>query len=210
MPSELNAESYGARGATWEAKGYAGGGNVRDLIDSERGRPAIVAGSGKGVFDEVRQASSILGRDALVFAVNDVGVLLPRVDHFVSLHTPKLELWAALRRDEGSAGYGNRDFRLHDAGLYGRREFYQWASLVPTMALSGMFAAQIAYLMGCFPIVLCGCPNDGTPRFWEHESRGADYIRVQQQVRDEMQYKPDFKRVVRSMSGWSKEFFGCL
>ena len=210
MPSEATAESYGAHGALWEAKGYSGRGNVAGLIDSLRHRPAVVAGSGREVFDEVAEASRLCGGSAVVFAVNDVGVLLPRVDHFVSLHTPKLDLWVALRRDETSGGYGNRDFRVHDAGLYGAREWHQWTGLVPTMALSGMFAAQIAYLMGCDPIILCGCPNDGTPRFWETGSatRNPGYVQVQQQIKAEMAFKPEFKKAVRSMSGWSREFFG--
>jgi len=209
MRSQVTAQSYGSRGASWESKGYSGAGNVEGLIDSLHGRPAIVAGSGKGVFDEVDFAvNRFRDRMPLVFAVNDVGVLLPRVDHLVSLHTPKLDLWAELRRDPTSSGYGNRDFHVHDAGLYGDREWYQWKNLVPTMALSGMFAAQVAYLMGCEPIILCGCPNDNTPRFWERECGNFDYSRVQQQVKEEMGFKPDFKRVVRAMGGWSRDFFG--
>jgi hypothetical protein len=192
----------------WEAKGYVGGGNVAELIDSAAGTPALVAGSARGVFDEVDRATSVFGGHPLTFAANDVGVLLPRLDHFVSLHTARLDFWVAIRRDPTGSSYGNIDFRVHDGGLYGVRPWYQWKELTPTMSLSGMFAAQIAYLMGCQPIVLCGCPNDDTPRFWETISRSKDYCKAQASIKQEMEYKPDFKNVVRAMSGWSKSFFG--
>lgn len=206
MP-EYNAQTFGSYGAEWDHKGYCGSGNVSGLLDSLQGRTAIVAGNGRGVFEEVEVVD--MGKE-VIFAVNDVGVLLPRVDHFVSLHTPKLDLWVELRRDPSSTGYGNRDFRVHDAALYGERDWYQWKLLTPIMALSGMFAAQIAYLMGCESIILCGCPNDDTPRFWEtgNISGNKSYVEVQRQIKQEMAFKPEFKKAVRSMSGWSKEFFG--
>jgi hypothetical protein len=211
MRSEVNAISAGSLGAGWESKGYFGGGNVEEILDSLSGQAAIIAGSAKGVFDEVEAATAILQR-VNIFAVNDVGVILPHVDHFVSLHTPKLVHWVELRRDETSAGYGNRDFRVHDGGLYDKREWYQWKALTPTMSLSGMFAAQIAYLMGCHLIVLCGVPCDSTPRYWETgtSTKNTGYQNSQRQIREEMAYKPNFKSRVRSMSGWSREFFGTL
>ena len=94
-------------------------------------------------YDEVRQPGF------LIFAVNDVGCYLAHVDHWVSLHTPRLDHWVEVRRDPTSRPMGNLDFHVHDAGLYGARTWYQWTGLTPLMALSGMFAAQVAYLMGC-------------------------------------------------------------
>jgi len=192
----------------WEAKGYHGAGNVGELIDSLASRPAIIAGNGKGVFDEVEEAYTSVGNMAVVFSANDVGVYLPVVHHMVSLHGPKLMHWVELRRDSTSRPNGNNDFRVHDAGLHGKADWYQWEHLTPIMSLSGYFAMQIAYLMGCFPIVLCGCPGDSTPRFWETKGVNPGYVRSQQQIKEEMGYKPDFKKVVRSMSGWTRSYFG--
>lgn len=208
MASEAMAAGYAAQVATWFSKGYAGGGNVAGLIDSLQGCPAVVVGSGKGVFDEVAEARSRLG-ECVVFAVNDVAVLLPHVDHMVSLHTPKLVLWAELRRDATSQGYGNKDFQIHDGGMFGKHLWHQWTGLTPMMAQSGLFAAQIAYLMGCAPIVLAGVPCDETPRFWESEPKAESYYAgTRRQLMAEMSYKPDFKKVVRSMSGWTRGYFG--
>jgi hypothetical protein len=145
----------------------------------------------------------------IIYAANDVGVYLPHVDHMVSLHTPKLDHWVGLRRDATSKGYGNKDFRVHDGGLYDEREWHQWTGLTPIMALSGLFSAQIAWLMGCSPIVLCGCPTDDTPCFWQYDGiANVAYVRVQGQFKAEVDRNPEFKKALRSMSGWSKEYVG--
>lgn len=192
----------------WSFKGYSGQG-CRGLFDSLCDRPAIVAGSARGVFEEISRAQSILG-GSLVFASNDVGVLLPRVDHFVSLHGPRLEHWVALRRDPTGTGYGNVDFEVHDAGKHGTREGWnQWTGLSPLMALSGLFAAQIAFLMGCKPIVLCGCPTDDTPRFWESEGRPG-YAKSQQMFLSEVGRNRELADALLSMSGWTKKVLGEL
>jgi hypothetical protein len=179
-----------------------------DLIGELRGQPAIIAGNAKGVFEEVSAAQSGMGGH-VVFACNDVGVYLPHVDHMVSLHTPKLDHWVELRRDATSKGYGNKSFRVHDGGLYGEREWHQWTHLTPMMALSGLFAAQIAWLMGCSSIVLCGCPTDSTPCFWQPDNTiNGGYPKVQSQFKAEVDRNPEFKKALSSMSGWTKEFLG--
>jgi hypothetical protein len=192
----------------WQAKGYSGSGNVEGLIDSLQSRTAIVAGNAKGVFEEVQ---SVGIEEVVVFAVNDCGMYLPHMDHLVSLHTPKLIFWAMLRRDGSSKSVGNIDFKTHGAYV-GNGPDYIWEGLSPLMALSGYFAMQLAYLMGCERIILCGCPGDLTPRFWETGPRtdNFDYQTdgVIQQLTQEMARLPEFKSKVRSMSGFTKEFFG--
>jgi hypothetical protein len=189
----------------WDFAGYQGEG-CGDLIGELRGQPAIIAGNAKGVFEEVQTAYAAMGRP-VIFAANDVGVYLPWVDHMVSLHTPKLDHWVELRRDATSKGYGNKSFRVHDGGLYGEREWHQWTGLTPMMALSGLFAAQIAWLMGCAPIVLAGCPTDETACFWQpNETVNGGYPKVQSQFKTEVNRNAQFRKALRSMSGWSKEF----
>ncbi|KKL64426.1 hypothetical protein LCGC14_2165120, partial [marine sediment metagenome] len=51
-----NTPGMGTYGATWEQGGYCGRGNVAELIDSLRGRPAIVCGNAEGVFAELDRA----------------------------------------------------------------------------------------------------------------------------------------------------------
>lgn len=207
-----NAATMGTYGSEWQHKGYCGRGPVAALLDCHLGRPALVCGSGEGVFEQVREASARLS-DPVIFAANDVGMYLPNLNHWVSLHTDNLGAWKAVRwlTARGKEvtqyhGVGSRPFLDHD-----------WEGLTPLFCLSGYFAMQLAWLMGCAPIVLCGCPGDSTRRFFDLQARqefgyggltsGADGG-VRQQIEKEMRRLPEFKAVVRSMSGWTQTFFG--
>lgn len=199
---EWNAASMGKYGASWECRSYFGSGNVQPLLDSLAGRRAVVCGNAKGVFEDV---DKILLKEDVVFAANDVGMYLPRLDHWCTLHYMKLPHWTAIRNDAFSRQIGNVDYKTHSHGS--DLAHFDWFGLTPIMPLSGLFAAQVAYLMGCDPIILVGCPNDQTPRFFETTPVEA-YVTVQKTIKSEMAFKPDFKKAIRSVSGWTKEYFG--
>ncbi len=208
MPRTINAASFSIEwmNEAWNFRGYYGAGNTVGLLDSLHGRTAIVAGAAEGVFDEVERASQ--GVEPVYFAANDVGVYLPFVDHLVSLHSDNLVHWAALRADKRQ----RLSFRTHSLDSAD----YNWEQVTPVFALSGYFAMQIAWLMGCEKIILCGCPGDNTRRFfdarprenWRREVMLYQEEGVLQQLEDEMRRLPDFKAAVRSMSGFTKDFFG--
>lgn len=205
----------GNYGATWEHAGYCGKGNVSDLLGSLRGRAAIVCGNAKGVFEEVEevQGSRLKVEDPVYFAANDVGMYLPHVDHWMSLHVDNLGAWKPVRWLHPIPG---ENAKYHSIA---QRPFidYAWEGLTPLFCLSGYFAMQIAYLMGSERIILCGCPGSQVPRFFEAKvqanfgygggSTGNDK-NIQEQVVKEMKRLPDFKERVRSLSGWTREFFG--
>lgn len=207
-----NAASMGIYGSDWQHKGYCGRGSVAGLLDCHQGRPALVVGSGEGVFQEVRDATARLN-DPVVFAANDVGMYLPKLDHWVSLHTDNLGAWKAVRwlhaKEKEVTQYHGVDARPFVDHV--------WTGLTPIFCLSGYFAMQLAWLMGCSPIVLCGCPGDSARRFFDVEARrdfgygglqsGSDHG-VREQIEQEMRRLPEFKTVVRSMSGWTKSYFG--
>lgn len=188
----------------WAVKGFTGNGNVGGLLDSLHG-PAIVAGSGRGVFEEFDKLNYKFP-NATVFAANDVAVYLPKVDHMVSLHSLKLHHWVALRVNMDNTTK-EPDFKIHDAGIFGPNAWYQWKDLCPMPLLSGYFGMTVAYLMGCEPILLCGCPGDDTPRFWEMKCQSSAYENCQKHIKNEMSV--DFKSKVRSVSGWTRNYFGC-
>lgn len=209
-----NAASMGTYGSTWQAYGYAGQGNVKELIDSIKSRSVIIAGGSASVFEDIHLAEQKL-TNPLYFAVNDVGMFLPKVDHWVSLHGDFLRAWRDVRWQQSRPG---EKLQLHSDMQHAYIEWY-WQQLTPTFALSGYFAMQIAYIMGADLIVLCGCPGSAERRFFEYApkdnfgygsgSEGNDKG-VREQVTDEMQRLPDFKAKVRSMSGWTKYYFGSL
>jgi|SRR3990167_5860737 len=207
-----NAITMGNYGASWESRGYCGGGNVADLINSLRYRPAVICGNGKNVFDELTEVLRIYV-DPVIFAVNDVGMFLPKIDHWVSLHSDFLSAWKAVRwlhpKEKEDVFYHSID----------KRPFidYIWQGLTPMFALSGYFAMQIAYIMGAELIILCGCPGDDAKRFFDLIPRddfsygggenGSDKG-VREQLINEMERLPDFKNKVRSLGGWTNSFFG--
>ena len=218
-----NAETMGTVGATWEARGYCGQGPVGALCGALAGRSAIVCGSGRGVFDELAEAQAAL-HDPVIFAVNDIGMYLPRVDHWVSLHVDNLIAWRQVRWLHPKA----RELTKYHSETPRAWLDYCWDGLTPILYLSGYFAMQLAWIMGCDRIVLCGCPGDATPRFFEATlrsnllltepngpfsygsgDRGADRS-VHEQIQQEMERLPEFKAAVRSMSGITQQFFGGL
>jgi hypothetical protein len=195
--------------SAWMARGYYGSGaercNITTLIDSIQGQSAIVVGSG-GTTDEIfEDYYRALDKNpgAVVFAVNDVGVYLPTVHHLVSLHENNLQSWAQLRKDK----HDREGFKTHS--LIGAD--YNWEGIVPVMPISGYFAMQCAFVMGAAKIILVGCPGDNTRRFFDRKARDDFHYQekgVLQQLQDEMRRLPEFKAVVRSCSGFTKEFFG--
>lgn len=204
----------GTYGATWEAAGYAGAGSVASLINSLLGQPAVVVGGARGVFEDYDRVLAHYRGGIVVFAANDVGMYLPRLDHWCSLHTDNLGLWKPVRWMHAHA---QENTKYHSTDP---RPFidYVWEGLRPLFCLSGLFAMQLAWIMGASPIILVGCPMDATPRFFESKikpgqfaygggAQGADFS-VREQVMKEMMRLPEFCEAVRSMSGWSREYFG--
>jgi hypothetical protein len=209
----------GTYGSDWQARGYSGKGNVGDLLGSLTGRPAIICGGGAGVFHELDEAVAALP-DAVIFAVNEVGMYLPKLDHWVSLHPDNLDAWKRVRWLHPR----EKEFTKYHSDSQRAWLDYCWQQLTPLFCLSGYFAMQIAWVMGADRIVLCGCPGEKAPRFFEAGIRrreagdgfgygggtdGSD-ASVRDQVEREMKRVPDFRNAVRSMSGWTKEFFGGL
>ncbi len=209
-----NTPGMGTFGSTWQAAGYSGAGNVEDLINSLRGRPAVVCGNAKGVFQEADIAIRYL-HDPVIFGVNDAGMYLPKLDHWVSLHQDNLPAWKAVRWLQVHA----EEKAVYHSASPGEAVDRVWEGLNPVFALSGYFAMQLAYLMGAGLIVLCGCPGSPMPRFFEAGPRdGFGYgggtenadEGIRTQLLNEMKRVPDLREKVRSTSGWTRDYFGGL
>ena len=210
-----NAASMPASLSQWEARGYHGNGNVAPLIGSLAGRSVIVCGNASGVFLQLEIAQAQIA-DPVIIACNDVGMYLPTVDHWVSLHHDKLRAWRDVRWQES---HGHETTKYHSVD---RRPYidYAWEQLTPCFVLTGYFAMQIAWILGAEQIVLCGCPGDAVPRFFESSAREdffygsgptgrEDGIRLQ--LIKEMSRVAGFKDAVRSISGgFTQNYFGGL
>lgn len=192
----------------WSHGGYMGGGNVAPLLGIETGKTAVIVGSGRGGFDDLGRVL-LVHPGAVVFAVNDAGMYLPGFSHWVTLHSEKMAAWASVRECDASL---DQRFSTHSV-TQGNRVEWVWAGLDPYFGLSGYFAMQIAYLMGFDQIILCGCPGDGTPRFFESSVGRPDAYayndkNIMYQFHNEMNRVPALKAKVKSMNGWTRHFFG--
>lgn len=124
---------------------------------------AMILGGASCVWDDVLALEALYGRpwDGLVVACNDIGSHWPRrLDHWVTLHAERLVGWQEVRKKYGHPnGYvtwGRKWQNRTD------RFLKPWAG-----GASGMYAAQVAYELGCRTVVLCGIPMTGTPHFSE-------------------------------------------
>lgn len=212
--ANFNTPGMGVYGSTWQAGGYSGAGNVARLLDSLAGRVAAICGNADTVFDELQQVRTMFSYEKLVvFGVNDVGMYIDRLDHWVTLHYSNLKVWKAVRWAEGR---GTHETHYHSI-VEGPEVEYAWQGLNPNFPLSGYFAAQVAYLMGADQIILCGCPGSPARRFFEAELRqdfgygggpSVSDVNIRQQFVGEMNRVPNFKDRLRSMSGWTREYLG--
>lgn len=191
----------------WQFRGYGGDqGQVEGLINSLSGRVAIVVGGARDALFEFGAAKELLaesGRDPVVFAANDIGKVI-KWDHWVSLHPEKF--------------FTPGQAMTHTAFSTGAQ--FNWQIEPEHFPLSGYLAMQLAWIMGCDRIVLCGCPGEAGARFDgttnEYEgfgygsgSTGSDKAIVAM-LEKHMKRLPEFKAAVRSMSGFTKRFFGGL
>jgi hypothetical protein len=163
------------------------------------------------VFDELYEAEQQL-EDPVIFGVNDVGMYLPRLDHWVSLHAANLVAWKSVR---WLTQHAQENTRYHS--IEGDVS-YNWEGLCPVFALSGYFAMQIAHIMGAGLIVLCGCPGAPSRRFFERDAKiqgygGTEHAgdqAIQEQLVNEVNRVSELQEKVVSMSGWTQEFLGGL
>jgi hypothetical protein len=118
------------------------------------------------------------------------------IQHVASYHTSEFEIFKTRRKKIG----GNLDYKTHS---HEGNVDYVW-SLVdksPYSGSSSFLGAQAAVGMGYDRIVLCGCPMQGN----NNSKSKAKYERFQVGWK---KYGHLLQGKVRSMSGWTKEYFG--
>ena len=195
-----------------ETEGYQVRGPAEEIVGSLAGRTALVVGGAEGGYKDAEKVRQYF--NPVIFAANDVGMYLPVVHHWVSLHWEKLFHWSKARQTDGSLW---QDYKTHTSFFRTSNADYVWSIEPCTFSLSGNFAMQLAYLMGADRIILAGCPGNRARRFFEPEPR-ADYsygggdtnadCRDREQFLKEMRRVPGMKERIRSCSGWTQEFFG--
>jgi hypothetical protein len=163
----------------------------------------IVGGSAdvRGEFDQACALFRALARDrtvrVTVFGVNDMIAVLDGIDHAVTLHPLKLDVWLAGRAAAGLAPpaevWSDRRHRLVT------RVSTDWKGS------SGLLATKIARELGFAKIVLAGVPMralDG------HFLRRRRWDACSAFLRGWLAHRGELAPFVRSLSGWTAEQFG--
>lgn len=167
---------------------------------------AICLGGAACVWDDVLAWEAEYGHpwDGIVVAANDVGAHWPRVlHHWVTLHPNRLLRWQGLRTRHGFPN-GYQTWGGKRRGEVAGMQFVEpWGT-----GSSGMLAAQVAYLVGCRRVVLCGIPMTPTEHFSESGERfgptwyaAAGHWRAWPPLKDRLYF-------VRSMSGRTQALLG--
>lgn len=164
------------------------------------GRTALIVGGAWCVHDDVVAAQSMFTPD-MIIAINDIGGLLQRVDHWVSMHPDKLLTeWVSQRSRRGFAPAGRYWTAEHlSAPSYFRR-------VVNPGGGSAGLAVEVARALGAERIVLAGCPLESAPHFFGDKPwspREVEHYR-----RSWARQKKTWGPFVRSMSGWTRDLYG--
>jgi len=168
---------------------------------------ALVVGSARGVWEDLRAVSALLVERPIILAVNAMVAFLPwMIDHAVSHHGRALAHLVGYRRLIKSLEPAVRDAPLVAHSSYATAGVDRaWPEF--TAGDSSLLATRIACALGFPRIVLVGVPLEDTGRFYDDAERpsfayAATYRPRWQEARAELADR------VRSMSGWTAELLG--
>lgn len=130
----------------------------------------FVVGSAPCLFEDVAAASKIFPEHDIML-VNGACTAIEKAAHVLAGHTDKSEIFAKARRERFPdappwrlhANYVLTNATKHN---YPRKEYPSvtdwWPGTYSTGATSAAKAARIGLTLGYAPIILCGCPLDGS------------------------------------------------
>lgn len=171
-------------------------------------RVALVVGSARGVWEDLRAASALFVERPVTLAVNAMVAFLPRViDHAVSHHGQALVHLLGYRRcvvglsPEAREGPVVTHSTQAAAGV--DRVWPEFKA-----GDSSLLAARIALALGCARVILAGVPLDASGRIHDDPAAGApfDYGHLYRPVWEAT--RAELAGRVVSMSGFTRELLG--
>lgn len=192
-------------------------------------RALLVVGSAPCAHDDLAAARALFP-DGEVLLVNGACTMIEDAEHMLAGHTDRAEFFAATRRE----AFPDRPIRIHASWARHRQRrpeppFDKYPSVtqwhgpeVSSGATSAGKAALIGLALGYDPVVLCGCPLDGSG--YSFDEAYAPYDSSCQRVGDPkmqnrrtiVRYRERMKQLaettfrgrVFSMSGYTKQVLG--
>lgn len=171
---------------------------------------ALVIGGAECAGDDLKKALALFTPDK-IYAANDIGAHVERLDVWCSLHPEFMDKWEEERKKRGLPnGYEivaplSTEVGMHGAkGRITRRISYRWPGMTSS-ASSGIYAAKVALNDGFDRVVLAGIPMQQEAN---HFARGKAWLQ-----RD--CFLPGFEKAtpfmlgrVKSMSGLTRDILG--
>lgn len=164
-----------------------------------RGKTALIVGGAHCVHDDLKAALALFEPD-IILAVNDIGVDLPRVDAWCSMHPNKMPRWMSARFDNGHPDAKSLWTAEH------KEAPPRFRRVVNPGGGSAALAAEVAFKLGAERIVLAGCPLTSEPHFFDDEpwaQREVAHYR-----RSWERHQSNWGPFIRSMSGWTMQTYG--
>lgn len=176
---------------------------------------ALVLGGARCVWDDVRAFKSMWGVHGVeLVAVNEVGIHLPSMEHWATLHP---ECFYRVGGDEAE-GWLERRFHqgIVDMRRSVRSSFQTWGPADKPAKVdrrletrgrgsSGYFGVEVAKHLGADRVILCGIPMTPTPHFDSDEPWEMAEAHWKHWPREHERGK---LRGVRSMSGRTRDLLG--
>jgi len=168
---------------------------------------ALVVGSARGVWEDLRAASTLLAGRPVTLAVNAMVAFLPWIiDHAVSHHGRALAHLVGYRRLVVSLAPAAREAPIVTHSTYATAGIDRvWPEF--KAGDSSLLAARVALALGCPRVILAGVPLDGSGRFHDDPSQPPfDYAGLYRPVWEAA--RAELVGRVVSMSGFTRELLG--
>ena len=208
---------------------------VHGLLGSCRERSLVIAGNGRTVWNDLKHSGTypygmggLLPRIGYVpetyqppdlMAVNDIGMYLPHLEHWVSFHDDTLVLQNELRyrmwpqasqpmlHSNGGGHLVRKDRR---AVIEPVVPIHYWRFQFQSLLCSGVLAICVGLSLGYSKIVLAGVPADNDGAFYHppHERSAHGNTESHGAWQEFLQDVPEAKEKVRSLSGFTRQWFG--
>jgi len=165
----------------------------------------IILGGAACVWDDLARAERLCDVDCVI-AINDAGASHNgHLDHWVSLHPEKFQVWMDRRNRRRLPPPGTVWFHRGVGEREVRRFGGEFQSTEDWGGSSGLFAVKVALEQGASHVILCGVPMDPEQGHYFDEKPWKDgrrYHAAWEKRREEMADR------VRSMSGWTARLLG--
>lgn len=198
---------------SWSYRGIRGKGKAPKQLGAYEGKSLVVIGSAPCAYDDLQ----LIPQETDRMAVSMIGLSIGNLTHWADLHTEILPHLVHIRNVSGHFkdrpvihAHHLQRHRNINKGMCERYIDTYW-NCRPLTVGSGLFGVQIGIAMGYDKVICAGMPLDDTGTVIGRHTRERftpDTILEQRTVWREFASFPEFKKRVRSVSGYTKELFG--